>query len=150
MYHCSMNTNATIFIICRNVQNFTFLTTEQRPVQAERLRQVLDLCDPLVHGPGEVVGVVQAAQDDAGKVNGLCEVAHQRALEPDHVPPGEGQKQDSLAQSARKARGSSSCVCQRAMRGGECGQPASRGYKILGEAFLIEVIGTDCRIRDAL
>lgn len=67
------------------------LTAEQWPIQAERLRQVLNLRDPLVHGSGEVVGMVKATQDDAREVNGLCEVAHQRALESDHVPPGEGQ-----------------------------------------------------------
>lgn len=64
-----------------------FLTAEQRLVQAERWRQVLDLGNPLVHGSGEVVGVVQAAQDDAGEVDGLSEIAHQTALEPNHVPP---------------------------------------------------------------
>lgn len=63
------------------------LTAEQRPVEGERLRQVLDVCDALVHGPGEVVGVVKAAQDDAGEVDGLREVAHQRALDAHHVPP---------------------------------------------------------------
>ena len=67
-----------------------FLTTEQRPVQAEGRRQVLDLGNPLVHGSGEVVGVVQAAQDDAGEVDGLSKVAHQTTLEPNHVPPEEG------------------------------------------------------------
>lgn len=68
-----------------------FLTAEQWSVQAERLWQVLDLSDPLVHGSGEVVGMIQAAQDDAGEVHGLSEVAHQRALESNHVPPEEGQ-----------------------------------------------------------
>lgn len=63
------------------------LTAEQRPVQAEGLRQVLDVSDPLVHGSGEVVGVVQAAQDDAGEVDRLCEIAHQGALESNHIPP---------------------------------------------------------------
>lgn len=164
IYHCLNNTYAPISppfwnksiwdtIISQKVEIFPFLTTEQRPVQTEWLRQVLNLCNPLVHGPGEVVCVVQAAQDDAGKVNGLCEVAHQRALEPDHVPPGEGQKQDCLAQSAQKTWGSSSCVCQRAMRAGNCGQRASWAEKILRGAFLIEVaplIGTDWRIRGAL
>lgn len=62
-------------------------TTEQRPVEGELLRQVLDVCDALVHGPGEVVGVVKAAQDDAGEVDRLCEVAHQRALDANHIPP---------------------------------------------------------------
>ena len=72
-----------------------FLTAEQRPVQAEGRRQVLDLGNPLVHGPGEVVGVVQAAQDDAGEVDGLGEVAHQAALEPNHVPPEEGRSRSA-------------------------------------------------------
>ena len=63
------------------------LTTEERPVEGELLRQVLDVGDALVHGTGQVVGVVQAAQDDAGEVDGLGEVAHERALDPHHVPP---------------------------------------------------------------
>lgn len=67
-------------------------TAEQRPVEVELLRQVLDVCDALVHGPGEVVGVVKAAQDDAGEVDRLREVAHQRALDAHHIPPG-GRKQ---------------------------------------------------------
>lgn len=33
--------------------------------------------------------MVQAAQDDAGEVDGLCEVAHQRALDAHHVPPAQ-------------------------------------------------------------
>lgn len=41
------------------------LTAEQWPVQAKGLWQIVDFCDPLVHGSGEVVGMVQAAQDDA-------------------------------------------------------------------------------------
>lgn len=63
------------------------LTAEQGFVEAERLWQLLDLGDALVHGPGQVVGVVQAAQNNAGEVDGLSEVAHQRALETNHVPP---------------------------------------------------------------
>lgn len=66
------------------------LTTEQRPVEGELLRQVLDVSDALVHGPGEVVGVVQAAQDDAGEVDGFRKVAHEGALDAHHVPPGQG------------------------------------------------------------
>lgn len=69
------------------------LTAEQRPVQAEGLRQLLYLSDPLVHGPGEVVRVVQAPQNDAGEVDGLSEVTHQRPLEPNHVPPDRDSKQ---------------------------------------------------------
>lgn len=61
-------------------------TAEQRPVEGERLWEVLDVCDALVHGPGEVVGVVEAAEDDAGEVDGLGEVAHQRTLDSHHVP----------------------------------------------------------------
>lgn len=63
------------------------LTTEQRPVEGELLGQVLDIGDALVHGPGEVVSVVEAAQDDAGEVDWLCEVAHQGALNAHHIPP---------------------------------------------------------------
>lgn len=63
------------------------LTTEQRSVQTEGLWQVVDVGDPLVHGSGEVVGVVQAAQDDAGEVDRLCEIAHQGALQSNHIPP---------------------------------------------------------------
>lgn len=36
--------------------------------------------------------MVQAAQDDAGKVDGLCEIAHQGALESNHIPPEVGKK----------------------------------------------------------
>lgn len=68
-----------------------FLTAKQWSVQAEGLRQVLDLSNPLVHGSGEVVSMIEAAQDDAGEVDGLSEVAHQRALESNHVPPEAGQ-----------------------------------------------------------
>lgn len=75
------------------------LTTEQRPVQAEGLWQVVDVSDSLIHGSGEVVGVVQAAQDDAGEVDRLGEIAHQGALESNHIPPegcGEGRGDDKL------------------------------------------------------
>lgn len=65
------------------------LTAEQRPVEGELLWQVLDICDALVHGPGEVVGMVKAAKDDAGEVDWLCEVAHQRPLNAHHIPPAE-------------------------------------------------------------
>lgn len=37
--------------------------------------------------------MVQAAQDDAGEVDGLCEIAHQGALESNHIPPEVGKKQ---------------------------------------------------------
>lgn len=53
------------------------------------LGQVFDVSDPLVHGSGEMISVIQAAQDDAGEVDGLSEVAHQRALDAHHVPPAE-------------------------------------------------------------
>lgn len=79
-----------------------FLTAEQRLVQAERRRQVLDLGNPLVHGSGEVVGVVQAAQDDAGEVDGLSEIAHQTALEPNHVPPVEGRNRSASIRQEKK------------------------------------------------
>lgn len=65
------------------------LTTEKRPVEGELLGQVFDICDALVHGPGEVVSMVKAAQDYAGEVDWLCEVAHQGALDAHHVPPAE-------------------------------------------------------------
>lgn len=67
------------------------LTTEQWPVQAEGLWQVLDLSDPLVHGSGEVVSMIQTAQDDAGEINGLSDVTQQGALESNHIPPEVGQ-----------------------------------------------------------
>lgn len=51
------------------------------------LGQVFDVSNPLVHGSGEMISVIQAAQDDAGEVDGLSEVAHQRALDAHHVPP---------------------------------------------------------------
>jgi len=38
--------------------------------------------------------VVKAAEDDAGEVDRLCEVAHQRALDAHHVPPAEGKTTD--------------------------------------------------------
>lgn len=63
------------------------LTTEQWPVQAKGLWQLFNLSNPLVHGSGEVVGMVQAAQDDAGEIDGLSKVAQQRALKSDNVPP---------------------------------------------------------------
>lgn len=68
------------------------LTAEQRSVQTEGLWQVLDVSDSLVHGSGEVVSVVQTAQDDAGEVDGLCEIAHQGALESNHIPSEVGKK----------------------------------------------------------
>jgi hypothetical protein len=41
------------------------LATEQGLVEGVEWWQVLYIGDPLVHGPGEVVPVVQATQDDA-------------------------------------------------------------------------------------
>lgn len=79
-------------------RSLQILTTEQRSVQTEGLWQVVDVSDSLVHGSGEVVGVVQAAQDDAGEVDRLCEIAHQGALESNHIPPkGGAGEQISLA-----------------------------------------------------
>lgn len=63
------------------------LAAEQRLVEGVQRREVLDVRDPLVHGSGQVVAVVQAAQDDAGEVDGLHEDAEQRALDSHHVPP---------------------------------------------------------------
>lgn len=68
------------------------LTAEQGPVEGELLGKVLDVCDALVHGPGEVVCVVKTAQDDAGEVDGRCEIAHQRALNAHNVPPTNNNK----------------------------------------------------------
>lgn len=51
--------------------------------------QVLDICNALVHGSGEMVSMVKAAEDDAGEVDRLCEVAHQRALDAHYIPPAE-------------------------------------------------------------
>lgn len=68
-------------------QQSVLLTAEQWSVQAEGLWQVFDLTDPLIHGPGEVVSMVQTAQDDAGEIDWLSEVAQQRALETNHIPP---------------------------------------------------------------
>lgn len=67
------------------------LAAEQGLVEGVERWQVLYVGDPLVHGPGEVVPVVQAAQDDAGEVDGLHENAEQGALDAHHVPAaGEG------------------------------------------------------------
>lgn len=68
------------------------LTAEQRPVEGELLGKVLDVCDALVHGPGEVVCMVKTAEDDAGEVDGLHEVAHQRALNAHNIPPKKHKK----------------------------------------------------------
>lgn len=62
------------------------LTAEQGPVEGELLRQVFDVCDALVHCSGQMICMIQAAQDDAGEVDGLGEVAHQRALDTHHIP----------------------------------------------------------------
>lgn len=67
------------------------LTAEQGPVERELLGQVFDVSDPLVHGSGEMISVIQAAQNDAGEVDGLGEVAHERALDAHHVPSAETQ-----------------------------------------------------------
>lgn len=71
------------------------LTAEQRPVEGELLGKVLDVCDALVHGPGEVVRMVKTAEDDAGEVDGLHEVAHQRALDAHNIPPKKKRKKQS-------------------------------------------------------
>lgn len=62
------------------------LATKQGLVEGVEWRQVLYVGDPLVHGPGEVVPVVQAAQDDAGEVDGFHENAEQGPLDAHHVP----------------------------------------------------------------
>ena len=61
------------------------LAAEQRLVERVQRGQVLDVGDALVHGPGEVVPVVQAAQNDAGEVNGLHEDAEQGPLDAHHI-----------------------------------------------------------------
>lgn len=50
--------------------------------------QLADVLGPVAHDPGEVAGVVQAPHHDAVQVHGLDEVAEQRTLQPQHVPPG--------------------------------------------------------------
>lgn len=77
-----------LILVASSAESSPTLTAEQRPVEGELLGKVLDVSDALVHGPGEVVCVVQTAQDDAGEVDGLHEVAHQRALDAHNVPPG--------------------------------------------------------------
>lgn len=62
------------------------LAAEQGLVEGVEWWQVLYVGDPLVHGPGEVVPVVQAAQDDAGEVDGFHENAEQGPLDAHHVP----------------------------------------------------------------
>lgn len=62
------------------------LAAEQGLVESVERWQVLYVGDPLVHGPGEVVPVVQAAQDDAGEVDGFHENAEQGPLDAHHVP----------------------------------------------------------------
>ena len=63
------------------------LAAEQRLVEGVQGGQVLYVGDALVHGPGEVVPVVEAAQDDAGDVDRLHKDAEQGALDAHHVPP---------------------------------------------------------------
>lgn len=86
---CSINA-ANVTAERKPFKSPQILTTEQRSVQTEGLWQVVDVSDSLVHGSGEVVGVVQAAQDDAGEVDRLCEIAHQGALKSNHIPPEGG------------------------------------------------------------
>lgn len=51
-------------------------------------RQLADVLGPVAHDAGEVACVAQAAHHDAVQVHGLDEVAEQRALQAQHVPPG--------------------------------------------------------------
>lgn len=88
---CSLNA-ANVTVEWNLFKSPLILTAEQWSVQTEGLWQVLDVSDSLVHGSGEVVGVVQTAQDDAGEVDGVCEIAHQGALESNHIPPEVGKK----------------------------------------------------------
>lgn len=92
---CSVNA-ANARVERKPFESPQILTTEQRSVQTEGLRQVVNVGDSLVHGSGEVVGVVQAAQDDAGEVDRLCEIAHQGALESNHIPPERGGQTKSV------------------------------------------------------
>lgn len=67
------------------------LTAEEGPVVPVRGRQLADVLRPAAHHPGEVAGVAQAPDHDAVQVHGLDEVAEQRPLQAQHVPPaGEG------------------------------------------------------------
>ena len=54
-----------------------------------RGRQLADVLRPAAHHPGEVAGVAQAPDHDAVQVHGLDEVAEQRPLQAQHVPPGD-------------------------------------------------------------
>lgn len=58
-------------VCARRGRGLVVLTTQQRSVEREVWRQVVDVGDALVHGSGQVVSVVQAAQDDTGQVDGL-------------------------------------------------------------------------------
>lgn len=49
--------------------------------------QLADVLGAVAHDPGEVARVAQAAHDDAVQVHRLDEVAEQRALQAQHVPP---------------------------------------------------------------
>lgn len=64
-----------------------FLTAEEGPVVPVGGGQLADVLGAVAHDPGEVARVAQAAHDDAVQVHGLDEVAEQRALQAQHVPP---------------------------------------------------------------
>lgn len=96
--HINSINAANVTVGRKPFQSLQILTTEQRSVQTEGLWQVVDVSDPLVHGSGEVVGMVQAAQDDAGEVDRLCEIAHQGALESNHIPPEGWRKKNKTNQ----------------------------------------------------
>lgn len=72
------------------------LAAEQGFVEGVEWRQVLYVGDPLVHSPGEVVSMVQAAQDDAGEVDGFYENAEQGPLDAHHVPAAGRKKHISV------------------------------------------------------
>lgn len=79
VFECNVGRISTperLLSVWRPEADRSLLTAQQRPVHPEGPRQVLDVGDPLVRGPAEVVGVVQAAQDDAGEVDGLGEISH--------------------------------------------------------------------------
>lgn len=93
-----------------NQHTLEILATEQRLVEGVERWQVLYVGDPLVHGPGKVVPVVKAAQDDAREVNGLHENAEQGSLDAHHVPAG-GRRKHSLQGARTQCRRGPAQAC---------------------------------------
>lgn len=100
------------------------LAAEQRLVEGVQGGQVLYVGDALVHGPGEVVPVVEAAQDDAGEVDRLHKDAEQGPLDAHHVPPEGRGTGSSVRPPPRPAP--STAVC---LRGTAHPVPASANCK---------------------